>query len=367
MIFFRLAADADQFLTIAKFRALRKLWARIETACGLTPEPAFISAETAWRMMTKRDPWVNLLRTTMATFSAGMGGANAISALPFTAALGLPDRFARRLARNLQLILLEESNLAKVTDPAAGSGGIESLTEQLCKAAWSLFQDIESAGGLFDALQAGRFQRKVSEVRAAREAAVAHRKDMLTGATEFPNIDELPVAVLDTPPAAPTTANATIEPLRPIRLAEPFEQLREASDRLLARDGIRPKIFLANLGKAADFTARATFAKNFFESGGIQAVINDGFTSPGEMAAAFKTSGARLACLCSSDATYARDAAEAARTLASAGAEHIYLAGRPQEQLKAAGVGTFIYAGGDALATLRAAHGILGLGQEPQP
>jgi methylmalonyl-CoA mutase len=138
--------------------------------------------------------------------------------------------------------------------------------------------------------------------------------------------------------------------------------LRDASDRHLARDGARPKVFLATLGKPSDFTARAAFAKNFFEAAGIEAVTDDGFASAADLVAAFKTSGARLACLCSSDATYARDAAEAARTLASAGAEHIYLAGRPQEQLKAVGIGTFIYAGSDALATLRAAHGILGLG-----
>ena len=123
MIYFRLAADADQFLTIAKFRALRKLWARVEEACGLAPRPAFVAAETAWRMMTRRDPYVNILRTTIAVFAAGLGGADAITVLPFTAALGLPDAFARRIARNTQLILLEESNLAKVADPAAGSGG----------------------------------------------------------------------------------------------------------------------------------------------------------------------------------------------------------------------------------------------------
>ena len=122
MIYFRLAADADQFLTIAKFRALRKLWARVEQACGLAPKRAYVSAETAWRMMTQRDPWVNLLRTTIAVFSAGVGGADAIGALPHTAALGLPDGFARRIARNTQLLLLEESNLAKVSDPVAGSG-----------------------------------------------------------------------------------------------------------------------------------------------------------------------------------------------------------------------------------------------------
>ena len=159
MMFFRLAADTDQFLTMAKFRALRKLWARVEVACGLAPERIFISAETAWRMVTRRDVHVNMLRTTIATFSAGLGGANAITVLPFTSALGLPDRFARRIARNSQLILLEESNLAKVGDPAAGSGGIEDLTNKLCRAAWPLFQEIESAGGAAAALKCGLIQK----------------------------------------------------------------------------------------------------------------------------------------------------------------------------------------------------------------
>ncbi|MGB8402126.1 methylmalonyl-CoA mutase family protein, partial [Bradyrhizobium sp.] len=135
---FRLSADADQFLTLAKFRALRLLWARIEQACGLTPKPIFVAAQTAWRMLTQRDAYVNMLRATMATFSAGLGGANAVTVLPHTLAVGLPDPFARRAARNTQLVLLEESNLAKVSDPAAGSGGIEALTSELCEAAWTL-------------------------------------------------------------------------------------------------------------------------------------------------------------------------------------------------------------------------------------
>src|SRR5207248_506730 len=172
MAYARLAADADQFLTLAKFRALRLLWARVEKVCGLTPKPLFIAADTSWRMLTQRDPYVNMLRATIATFSAGLGGANAITALPHTLALGLPDPFARRAARNTQLVLLEESNLAKVSDPAAGSGGIETFTKQLCDSAWSLFQETEKAGGIFSALEQNLIQRKVATTRAAREANI---------------------------------------------------------------------------------------------------------------------------------------------------------------------------------------------------
>jgi methylmalonyl-CoA mutase len=151
------------------------------------------------------------------------------------------------------------------------------------------------------------------------------------------------------------------DPLPPMRLAEPFERLRDASDRLLAQTGARPKIFLANLDKPADFTARAAFAKNFFETGGLEAVSNDGFTSRDDMMAALRASGAKLACLCSSDEVYAREAVAAAKSLAAAGV-HVYLAGRPGEReqaLRAAGITDFIFAGCDALAALRTAHGLI--------
>jgi methylmalonyl-CoA mutase len=361
-ISFRLAADADQFLTMAKFRALRLLWARVEEACGLAPKPVFVAAETAWRMLTQRDPYVNMLRATMATFAAGLSGANAITVLPHTLAIGLPDAFARRVARNTQLVLLEESNLAKVSDPAAGSGGIESLTQALCEAAWPLFQEIDKAGGVFAALEQGLIQGKVAVTRATREANIRKRKDVLTGASAFPNLGEAQVAVLSTEPAelAPSNdAAITFEALSPIRLAAPFERLRDRSDEILKTKGARPKVFLANLGTSADFTARATFAKGFFEVGGIEAAGSEGFADPAALSVAFKASGAALACICSSDKVYAEQAESAAKALQAAGAKHIYLAGRAGEQeqaLQAAGVHEFIFAGGDALAALQKAH-----------
>jgi methylmalonyl-CoA mutase len=363
MIYFRPVADAAQLLTIAKLRALRKLWARVEVTCGLAPAPPFLAAETAWRTMSRRDPYVNMLRATIAAVSAGLGGADAVTVLPFTIALGLPNRFARRIARNTQLVLLDESNLAKVADPAAGAGGVEHLTAQLCQAAWSLFQEIERAGGALAALEQGLIQQKVAAVRAERQAAVARRKDALTGTSDFPDLAEAPVAVLDVPPVVvpPYPVTHTFEPLPSIRLAEPFEALRDESDRMLTETGVRPRVFLANLGKLSDFMARATFAKNFFEAGGIEAVSHDGFASRDEMVAAFKTSGAKLACLCSSDAIYAGEAVAAARALAAAGA-HLALAGRPGEQeqaLRAAGVQIFIFAGCDVLASLRAAYDLV--------
>jgi methylmalonyl-CoA mutase len=327
--------------------------------------------------------------------------------LPHTLALGLPDSFARRVARNTQLVLLEESNLAKVSDPAAGAGGIETLTHQLGEAAWSLFQEIEKAGGVFAALEQNLIQRKVAATRTVREANIARRNEVLTGASEFPNLHEAHVAVLDAKPVvlAPYgEAKIKFDALPPTRLAAPFERLRDRSDRILKATGARPKVFLANLGTPADFTARATFAKSLFETGGIEAVdflpvpssplpagerstlqaSGEGALAPsrnplpaaspsarerplpmGEvkdfeaLAAAFRASGAALTCLCSSDKVYAAQATAAAMALQAAGARHIYLAGRPGEQepaLRAAGVNDFIFAGGDALATLQEAY-----------
>jgi len=366
MIYFRLSADADEFLNLAKFRALRKLWARVEQACGLTPKPTYVVAETAWRMMTKRDVDVNMLRMTVAVAAAGLGLADSIVALPHTAALGLPDAFARRVARNTQLILLEESNLAKVGDPAAGSGAIEDLTTKLCSAAWTQFQEIEAAGGCWAALERRVIQRHVAAVRAEREKAIARRKDALTGSSEYPNLTEKPVAVLDVAPVVLPKEQAVgvvTEALPRMRLAEPFEALRDASDRMLAAKGARPKVFLATLGKLPDFTARAMFAKNFYEAGGIEAQVHDGFKDQAAMVAAFKASGARLACLCSSDKIYAVEAAAAAKALTEAGAT-VHFAGRPgdlEAALKEAGVKSFAFMGCDVVSTLKAAHDILGV------
>jgi len=360
LIFFRLAADADQFVTIAKFRALRKLWARVEEASGLAAEPAIVSAETAWRMMTTRDPYVNMLRTTIAITAAGLGGADAISVLPFTMARGLPDAFARRVARNQQLVLLEESNLYRVADPAAGSGGIEALTTQLAQAAWSLFQEIEKAGGAAAAIEQGAIQKKVAETRKAHEANVARRKDPLTGTSEYPNLSESDVKVLNVPRVTmtPLPAAISLDALPAMRLSEPFEALRDRSDDIARKTGSRPKVFLATLGKLAEFTARAGFAKNFYEAGGIETIAADGYKDRPEMLAAFKKSGTTLACVCSSDKVYEAEAVDAAKELAAAGAV-VHLAGRPGEleaALKDAGVKSFVFVGCDVLSTLHAAH-----------
>jgi methylmalonyl-CoA mutase len=266
------------------------------------------------------------------------------------------------VARNTQLILLEESNLAKVSDPAAGSGGIEALTQQLCEAAWQLFQEIEKAGGIFAALEQNLFQRKVAAIRFEREANVATRREVLTGASDFSNLAEAQVAVLDVKPvelAPESEARVRFDALVPMRLATPFERLRDRSDEILKTRGARPRIFLANLGTSSDFTARASFARSFFEAGGIEAISSEGFTDSAALSEAFKASGARLTCLCSSDKVYAERAVTAAKALQDAGARHIYLAGRAGEQeahFRAAGVSDFVFAGCNAPLLLQTAQ-----------
>jgi len=356
-IYFRLTADADQFLTTAKFRALRKLWARVASATGISAKPAIVTAETAWRMLTRRDAYGNILRSTIAVAAAGLGGADAITVLPHTATLGLPDAFARRVARNMQLVLLEESNLARVAEPAAGSGAFEALTEQLCLAAWTQFQEIEHAGGAWAALESGLVQRNVAAVRAARQQAVARGKEILTGTNAYPDIAETPPAVLDVAPRAAASddaATVTAPPLLRLRLAEPFEALRDKSDRMLAATGARPKVFLATLGTPEEFTARANFAQNFFEAGGIEAL--------GGAISEYQAARAGIACLCASAKVPEPELASAAAALKRNGARHIYFARWPaarEDILRAAGVQTFIDEGCDALATLNEAYDIL--------
>ena len=360
-VYFRVAADQDQFLTIAKLRALRKLWTRVQDACGLDARPSYVAVETAWRMLTKRDPHGNIVRGTIAALAAAVGGADAIAVLPFSTALGVPESFARRIARNTQSILIEESNLHRVTDPSAGAGAIETLTAQLCDSAWRFFQEIEAAGGAAAALEQGLIQREVAKTREERTQKIATRRDPIIGTSDFPYLDE---------PAAPLFAAATahaddaakrmVEPLRRIRVAEPFEALRDKSDAALAQAGKRPTVFLACLGRPVDFSARAGFAKNVFEAGGIKAQVPDGVQTKDAMVAAFKSSGAKLACLCSSDKVYASEGVDAAKALKAAGAGKIYFAGKPSElesALRQAGVDDFVYQGRDIISLLHSAMG----------
>ncbi|POX37459.1 methylmalonyl-CoA mutase [Streptomyces sp. Ru73] len=332
---FRYAATADQFLTIAKLRAARRLWARVAEACGAPRAGAQRQhVVTSPVMMTRRDPWVNMLRTTVATLAAGVGGADAVTVLPFDDALGLPDAFARRIARNTSTILIEESHLARVIDPAGGSWYVERLTDELAHAAWDFFQEIERSGGQAAALRSGMVGERLAETWSVRSAKLATRREPVTGVSEFPHLAEKPV-VREPAPERPAGG------LPRVRRDEAFEALRARSDAHLAATGARPRVHLAALGPAAAHTARLTFAANLFQAGGIEPVTEG----------TFEESGAQEVCLCSSDAVYAQEAEAAAQALREAGARHVFLAGRPGTY---AGVDTYVFAGCDAVAVLSA-------------
>ncbi|MFO1072837.1 MAG: methylmalonyl-CoA mutase family protein [Geminicoccaceae bacterium] len=369
------AVDADFFLSLAKLRALRRLWARVLEVTGATAAmPALrLQAETATRMLTRRDPYVNLLRGTVATFAAVAGGATSVTVLPFDHALGLPAGFARRLARNTQLVLMEESSLGRVIDPAGGSWYVEHLTEELAAKAWAIVQRIEAEGGMVAALRAGLPQNLIATSWAAREKALASRREPVTGVSEFPDLAETqhqPAAPSFTVPKGVTRLAAPAEPVAPVtahRLAEAFEALRDRSDAVLAQAGDRPRVFLCNLGQLAEFGARATFAKNLFEAGGFATVPSEPLTTPEAAAAAFAASGARLAAICSSDENYASMAEGAARALKGAASARVYLMGRPEDERRAgfaaAGIDEFVHVGIDVLATLQRAQALAADGE----
>ncbi|MFW6690485.1 methylmalonyl-CoA mutase family protein [Streptomyces sp. MAR4 CNX-425] len=330
---FRYAATADQFLTVAKLRAARRLFARVAEVCGAPGAGAQRQhAVTSPVMAARRDPWVNMLRATVATLAAGVGGADAVTVLPFDHAIGLPDAFSRRVARNTSAVLIEESHLARVVDPAGGSWYVERLTDELAHAGWAFFQEIERAGGQAAALRSGMVGERLAATWAERGARLASRREPVTGVSEFPDLAERPV-VREPAPEPPSGG------LPRVRRDEAFEALRARSDAHLAATGARPRIFLAALGPAAVHTPRLTFAANLFRAGGVEPVTEGTFAD----------SGAREACLCSGDAVYEEQGAAAAAELRAAGARHVYLAGRPGPY---DGADTYVFTGCDAVAVL---------------
>jgi methylmalonyl-CoA mutase len=216
---FALSVDQDQFVSMAKVRALRRLWARVQEACSISASTASIHAETSFRMMTSADPETNILRTAIAGFAAAAGGADSISILPHTITHGLPTGFARRVARNAQLIMANESHIDHVADPACGSGAVEALTLSLCEAAWEEFQRIEAEGGVLSSLQQGHIQKRVQAASARRNAAYQAGERAIIGTTLHPLKTERPVETLtaERRPAF-TEGVAVCEPLFPIRI-----------------------------------------------------------------------------------------------------------------------------------------------------
>jgi len=320
-ISFRLAADDDQFMTLAKMRALRQLWARVAEVAGDPDGGAtVVHAETSLPMMTQRDPWVNMLRCTLAAFGAGVGGADTVLVYAFDVAIpggwpGTASSFARRIARNTQLLLLEESHVGRVLDPAGGSWFVEDLTEQLAEQAWAHFQSIESHGGFVDAHDYVAAQ--IGELAARRADDIAHRRIAITGVNEFPNLAEPPLPQGDCLGRAGNVR----------RYAAKFEALRDRSDGYLAREGARPRVLLLPLGPLAEHNIRTTFATNLLASGGIEAVDPGPVDADGVGKVVAEAGSPKVAVICGTDKRYQDEAADVVQAARSAGTDRVYLAG----------------------------------------
>lgn len=310
LIEFRYAASDEQFQTIAKFRAARRLWARVLELSGGAAVEQRQHAVTSRAMMSKYDPYVNMLRTTVAAFAAGVGGADAVTVLPFDTRFGASDAFGRRIARNTSSLLLAESHLGRVTDPAGGSYAVEKLTDDLALAGWSELGTIEAEGGVTSDAARNGLKVRVAQVVAARNDLIAHRTMPITGVSEFPNLAEtLPVA---RPGAAVANGFA---------YAAPFEDLRDAP-------AVAP-VFLATMGSVAAHTARATFASNLLAAGGVSVTVAGATSDAADLVS--RLAGEKVACLAGADATYAEWGAEAVAALRAAGVERVIIAGKPRD------------------------------------
>jgi methylmalonyl-CoA mutase len=280
-----------------------------------------------------------MLRTTVAAVGAGLGGAAAVTVLPFDTELGRPDEAARRLARNTQALLLEESHLAHVIDPAGGSWYVESLTDALAQKAWDEFTRTERDGGIEAVLDDGSLGARLDETWEQRSTRIARRKDPITGVSEFPNLHE------DLPRREPRPDTAHDGGLPRRRYAEVFEGLRDRADAAPER----PTVFLATIGALAQYTARVSFTQNLLGAGGVATVDGPGGTDPQEIATAFREAGTPVAVIASSDKLYDEHAADIAAALREAGATRILLAGKKD----ISGVDGTLHAGCDAAAVLR--------------
>ena len=394
---FTVTTDTDYFQSMAKLRSLRQLWAEVCQHCGATEDAARISLQvvTSERIQSQRDPWVNMLRNTIATSAAAIGGADSVVTGAFDAALGQPTKLGRRISRNTQLLLQEESAVHRVVDPAGGSYFIESLTDQLGDVAWALMQSIESRGGIFNALTSGWLQSEIAAVREKRFADIGKRKKPLTGVSEFAFLGEAPVETdavdsaaaraearasikadavnaspndvagmvvlmsqgAATPPLAAAIAGDAVqaEPLLSERLASRFEALRDASDAFLQKSGSRPSVFLVTIGKPAQFNARAGFVRNFFAAGGIETLGGEVSRDANSAAQAAADSGCTIAVLCSTDGLYEEQGADYVGALREAGIEQVYIAGKAlQDQ-----VDKTLFIGCNTLEILQSTHALL--------
>ena len=393
LIGFRLPAAADQFATMAMLRAARVMWGRVVAASGGSGPAAaqYQHAVTDEAMYSRRDPWVNLLRGAAAALAAGTGGADAVTVLPFDyAAAAMPGGLGARLARNTQLLLLEEAQIGRTFDPAGGSFYVESLTRELAEQGWRAFQAVEAAGGIMAGLADGTLAEAIESSWNARLAALGTRRQAVTGVSDFPLLEE-PVSAgreaqaampaererpepaglagtrLGVPGAAEPAPGMPGGGLPVRRPAQPFEDLRDAADRHLARTGRRLTVTVAALGPEAAHGPRTTWVRNLLAAGGVAAAggQGDGAASPVEAAAAFAAGPDRMAVITGSDQAYAERGPATARALKAAGAAAVAMAANPADSADgwadalAAGVDELWHEGMDVLGALGRLHAAL--------
>lgn len=427
---FTLTVGPDQFLEIAKLRAVRRMWARVLEASGVAPEGrvSAVYARTTRRMLSAVDPWVNLLRGTTATFAAAVGGADGVTVTPFDAIAApgsTPGPLGRRMARNTQLVLHEESALGGVADPAGGSWYVESLTDALARAAWERLREIEREGGALAVLRSGSLAAELAQASGTRDDELARRARQLTGVNEFPllgddgleprpPVDREALARIDAARLAERTTSPALERLRlsapgrrlrtaatlaaagaridelaaalagderpgagaarlvsdaPLPLprhrdAEPFERLRARAEAHAAATGEAPRVYLACLGPLAAHVAVATWARSFFEVGGILAVPSGAHPDRAALVEAFRADGAGVAVVCAGRKEEPEAVAAAVAALRDAGAQAVYLAAADPAAAQAAGADEAVAGGIDMVAALTGALRRLGVDPE---
>ncbi|MDB4106645.1 methylmalonyl-CoA mutase family protein [bacterium] len=342
-----LATDGDFFASLSKIRAARLLFANLAAGLGVEAIPQ-IHVETSRRALSDVDPWVNILRATVSGMAAGIAGVDMMTIAACTATSDNDNELTRRIARNTQIILQEESHIGQVADAAGGSWYVESLTDQLSQQAWAIFQQIEAAGGLAASLEKGDIAAAVNQQRADFDRAIDNRSLPLVGVSEFPNLDEAALPMKASGPAEDEAQTG----LGAYRFGARYEGLRRTAQKS------KPKVFLACLGDMASYTPRLNFAANLYAVGGLHAVSGSGGFETDEIVAEFAKSTAKIAVICGSDEDYETHADALAKALREAGTVHLALAGKPRENDD---MDDYCYAGGPAYALLAAIHQKLGL------
>jgi methylmalonyl-CoA mutase len=362
------AAGPNYFMEIAKLRAARLLWTRmVEQYQPLLPESlrVFIHSTTAFWNKSVFDPYVNLLRTTTEGMSAVLGNSDSVSVLPFNVSYQGDDDLSRRIARNQQLVLKEESYLDKIIDPAAGSYYIENLTDSMAVRAWDLFREVESRGGILSCIRSGFIQEEVAKSRRQKENDIAQRRIIMLGTTQFPNLQELMSGHVKTSEISPVSEDSIYEKLIRYRAAQPFEEIRLATERMVKSGHKRPSVFLFTMGNLAMLRARAGFATNFFGCAGYEIIDNPGFSTIAEGVEAALLSKSEIVVICSSDDEYPIFVPEIALTISRENQKvRLVVAGYPKdyiEEFKLAGIHDFIHVKSDLLSTLKAYQRIFGI------